>query len=333
MKALPTNFNIIFNETILNYLWELWTSIGLGSHSIPKINYIIDPESLLIFSCNIARYDPRLFDEIIDWLILNGKYINIQKLKIKQISYPGDVSDIISAIAKLVFSYTKDSRWKSIIFEKKSNQEIQPLFYFTNGKPIPVFKESDQIFLEYGLKRNKFKPTGNSNSIPKNYSSLPLMLRTVFGCNLRADILSELIVQDNLTTKQLSNMTGLSWPAVKDIIDDFILNGQISCNNVKNHKYYTLNQKNQLMKLLGISLPKQAKPKNLFGLFKTLIIIFEAVNNPYFLQLTQLGLESEWISIQQKTSNANVNISEFFNLKPHSNYYQEIANQLKTCFN
>ncbi len=329
MKALPTNFNIIFNETVLNYLWELWTSIGLGSHSIPKINYIIDPESLLIFSSNIARYDARLFDEIIDWLILNGKYINIQKLKIKLITYPSDNSKIIGAIAKLVFSYTKDSRWKSIIPLKCSENEIQSLFYLTNGKPIPVFSEKDQFFSEYGIKRNKFKPTGNSNPVPKNYSSLKLILRSVFGCNLRADILSEMLIQDNLTTSQLSDITGLSWPAIKDIIDDFILNGLVTCNSIKRHKYLSLNQKNNILKLSGVSAPRITKQLNLSALFKAVTIIFETVNSSYFSQLTPIGMESEWFNIQKKLINAHINISEFFRFSTNSNYFEDIVKQIK----
>ena len=43
--------------------------------------WIIDPEALLLFTCTLGRHEPRLFDEVLDWLQENGRFINILRLK------------------------------------------------------------------------------------------------------------------------------------------------------------------------------------------------------------------------------------------------------------
>ena len=39
------------------------------------------PEALLLFSLEVGRHDPRLFDEVLDWLALNESLISVQRLR------------------------------------------------------------------------------------------------------------------------------------------------------------------------------------------------------------------------------------------------------------
>ncbi len=68
-------------EVLLQFLWRQWSALGVAGYTQTPDPWLIDPEALLLFSLPIARHDPRLFDEIIDWLQLNGSLISLQRLQ------------------------------------------------------------------------------------------------------------------------------------------------------------------------------------------------------------------------------------------------------------
>ena len=68
-------------DNIFDFLWRQWSNLGIAGGTIPADTLVIDPEALFIFSLEFARYEPRLFDEILDWLVINGKWIDIQRLR------------------------------------------------------------------------------------------------------------------------------------------------------------------------------------------------------------------------------------------------------------
>lgn len=68
-------------DVLLNFLWRQWSALGVAGHTDAEDAWIIDPEALLLFTCTLGRYEPRMFDEMMDWLQENGSYINILRLK------------------------------------------------------------------------------------------------------------------------------------------------------------------------------------------------------------------------------------------------------------
>ena len=94
-------------------------------------------------------------DEITDWLTINGEYINVQRLSALQLKYIFNAGPQLSAVAAYL-SQNKEYGLKwSTLSGKYKNKEQQILFYTLLGKPIPVSKEPDKIFLSKGLLRNK----------------------------------------------------------------------------------------------------------------------------------------------------------------------------------
>jgi hypothetical protein len=39
-----------------------------------------DPEALIVFTLEIARADPRLFDELMDWMLCNESLLSVRRL-------------------------------------------------------------------------------------------------------------------------------------------------------------------------------------------------------------------------------------------------------------
>ena len=66
---------------LLTFLWRQWSALGLLGESGGEEDWVIDPESLLVFSLEIGRYEPRLFDEILAWLKVNGQWLDTPRLR------------------------------------------------------------------------------------------------------------------------------------------------------------------------------------------------------------------------------------------------------------
>jgi hypothetical protein len=63
-------------ENVLDFLWRQWSALGIVGGARTEDVWAIDPEALLIFSLEMSRYEPRLFDEVLDWMVVNGKWID-----------------------------------------------------------------------------------------------------------------------------------------------------------------------------------------------------------------------------------------------------------------
>lgn len=80
MTTSVTKFRNEFTERVQNFIWRQWCQMGVAG-SVPEGDqWVIDPEPLLAFTSDVARHDARMFDEVLDWLVTNGHWINTQRL-------------------------------------------------------------------------------------------------------------------------------------------------------------------------------------------------------------------------------------------------------------
>jgi len=56
------NFRDSFLEEMLRFLWRQWSALGVLGEADIEDEWAIDPEALFVFSVELARYEPRLFD-------------------------------------------------------------------------------------------------------------------------------------------------------------------------------------------------------------------------------------------------------------------------------
>ena len=70
-----------FDRSVTEFLWRQWVQLGLSGEMPQADTWAIDPEALLAITIRVGGRDPRLFDEVLDWLSLNGKLISVQRLK------------------------------------------------------------------------------------------------------------------------------------------------------------------------------------------------------------------------------------------------------------
>ncbi len=67
-------------KTLVEFAWSQWAQMGLFASADRRDAWAQDPEALLVFTLHVARRESRLFDEVLDWLRLNGRLLSGRRL-------------------------------------------------------------------------------------------------------------------------------------------------------------------------------------------------------------------------------------------------------------
>src|SRR5260370_29611378 len=79
------------------FAWRQWAQVGLSANIPGSDNWAIDPEALILFTIDVARRDPRLFDGMLDWLVSNRRLLTMQRLRNLALRFPVD-PDLVRAV-------------------------------------------------------------------------------------------------------------------------------------------------------------------------------------------------------------------------------------------
>jgi hypothetical protein len=232
-----------FQENIFHFLWQQWSTLGVAGVAESKDDRIIDPEALLLFSLSACRYEPRLFDEIIDWLFLNGQFINVQRLQQIQKKYDFRCGPQISAIAELL---SKKSRYKlkwAGLAKKYYQQPAEPLFFSKDGTalPCPEDKDANPEFINHGLRRGQINLRGYSQSFDLHSPAcLLLRLRALLGINARAEILCLLASEKEIHPSEAARRTAYYQKTIQTTLVEMAQSGVVLTRTSKKEKFYRL---------------------------------------------------------------------------------------------
>ncbi len=280
-------------EHLLQFLWRQWTAIGVAGYGEGDENRVIDPEALLLFSVSIARYDQRLFDEIIDWLNKNERFINVQRLRTILKKEGFQSSAVMSAVAGLINSTKSGIKWKGLAEMQHPTTQQKNLFYLKSGQPLPVVGEKDSLFLEYGFLRNPIQSRGMSNVFsPKNIPNLLLQLRALVGINSRSEVLLYLMINKKGTIRDIADQIYYAWRSIQDVLYEMGHSSIVSFPKAKKGRIYYLDAD----PLLNILLHSNEHPIQWIcwpALFRVLEIIWDKLNDIQFLQSSTLEQSAE----------------------------------------
>ncbi len=244
MKKPLQLFRDDFLSAILRFLWREWTALGVaGHHEEPPVQHVIDPEALLLFTCSLGRYDQRLFDEVLDWLTQNGRFINIQRLRniMKHESFHG--GEVLTAVAGWLSGQGYPVKWKLLARTHPSPRKAHPLFFLFDGRPLPACGEADAGFHDNGLIRDSFTLRGYSRLFPSdNATCLFFRLRALMGVNVHADLLSFLLLKTTSYPREASREMHYSQKTVHDAMSDMECSGIIQSTKLGRERvYYVVN--------------------------------------------------------------------------------------------
>jgi hypothetical protein len=171
-----------FSNRLLDFAWGQWAQMGLLAPSSRHDEWVADPEALLLLSFELGRDEPRLFDEVLDWLLVNARLISTQRLR--NLSRDGE-DQALSGAAIGWLSQQRRKMARPAAIDHGAAKGAEPLFLESGGRP----KRPDPAFLEHGLLKAWTEPRRRSGHpslhAPINFA---LRLRSLLGVGARAEV-------------------------------------------------------------------------------------------------------------------------------------------------
>jgi len=227
------DFRNLFLENILNFLWRQWSTLGVLGQARTKDPWLYDPEPMLLFTLEMARYEPRLFDEVVDWLIVNNKWIDMQRLRgiLREKDEIG--RNLLGAVAAFLANQGNERKWNNLSQFCKSHVSNIPnnpesFFCEKNGKSHPLTKTSDPSFLTYGFNRPQLRVRRMTRRVPiTSHNTLRFLLRALFGLGSRAECLAYLLTHDAGHPSEIAKRIGISARGTQDALIELSRSGLI----------------------------------------------------------------------------------------------------------
>lgn len=66
---------------LLDFAWRQWSQVEVSASVSGEDRWAVDPEALVLFTIGLRRWDPRLFDEMLDWIARNHGLLSMQRLR------------------------------------------------------------------------------------------------------------------------------------------------------------------------------------------------------------------------------------------------------------
>lgn len=175
---------------LLGFLWNEWSQLGVLGRVARPSPWTQDLEALLVMSLEVARADPRLFDEILDWLVVNEQLLSVRRLR----TLAGGAPE--PSLAAAVLAWLAQHRPKARFSGAGEAAAATPRrrLFFDAGFPI---RSMDEAFAGHGWERPALAPSGKS-SAPDLRAPIAfgLRLRRLFGPGVRAEAVRYLLTAE-----------------------------------------------------------------------------------------------------------------------------------------
>ncbi len=168
--------------------WDQWSQLGVSA-AAPKRREerAVDPEALLVFTLEIGRGDPRLFDEVLDWLALNEPLISVHRLR-NLCTGPAGRALVDASLAWTA----RERRRERLAATKRTTKrpELEALFPSLSTPNTDL----DPAFSRHGLARAPLTRSGKSQP-PRLHDPIcfALRLRRLLGVGVRAEVIRTLL--------------------------------------------------------------------------------------------------------------------------------------------
>ncbi len=292
MNPSLTEFRDNYRELLLSFLWRQWSALGVAGHSRSDDQWIIDPEALLVLTCTLGRHEPRLFDEVIDWLQANGAFINILRLRriLRTEKFAG--GGILAAVAGLMSRGAEVLKWKKLAESEEPAVSPEGLFFAKDGHALPILGDPDPHFARYGLKRGPLRLRGYSQPFrPTERTNLLLQLRALFGINVRCEIVLYLLTHEAAHPSRIARDAYFFARAVQNTLVEMSRSGIVHLRSSGREKHYWLKAEHWAVLLnRDEQFPKWVTWPPLFSALER---IWLKLNDPKVLTLDPLLQSSE----------------------------------------
>jgi hypothetical protein len=229
-------------EDLLDLLWQQWGLLGVAGHGNREPDWIVDIEALVLVTTSLGRTEPRMFDEMLDWLWANAQCVNVQRLRNIRKKFPLGDARALAAIAEWLSTRTTLSKWKplaTVMLESKSSPE--PFFAVQEGETQAMYGELDPVFLKHGYARGPIERREMSRPPnPRRAAALSWKLRSLFGVQARCEFIQWLLTHDSGHPAEIARATYYFSRTVEDTLRELAGSGLVHSTQSGREKKYWL---------------------------------------------------------------------------------------------
>ncbi len=314
---LPIEFREALIDRILAFLWRQWSALGVLGESGAEDDWVIDPEPLLVFSLDIGRYEPRLYDEILAWLLVNGQWLDMARLKRILEKQNRETVQVAGAAFQFALSKGNKRKWQNItqfcvsMYKKQSGQVyIEPLFKERSGKshPLAVGDQVEPNFLLFSLNRPKINIQKEAKEVPVNASAnLRFLLRSLFGIGAKSESILYLLTHEGARPREIADAVGLFWLGIHQTLLDLARSGLVLTRSRGRKVEYWVSHRKWWDFLASLNIEETPEPKwlNWSAIFSALSVAWKAVDEMAF------GTESDYMKSSKLQDSLEIIAQEF----------------------
>jgi hypothetical protein len=208
---------------VVDLLWAQWTELGVGGTKGTSSS-IVDPEALLAATSLFGRYEPRLFDEVLDWLAAHSDLLDVTRLRrASNIHRLGD-KRLLAVLVDFMRERSSSDKWSGAADRALAGEETepyapQPLFRTPDGGALPTPGTPDAFFASHGFERPDLTLRGLSvPPDPRRPTLARLRLRALTGQGVRAEVLLYLSTHDHAHGRLVAERTAFSQRQVAEYL-------------------------------------------------------------------------------------------------------------------
>jgi hypothetical protein len=238
MENLLKDFRKSFSDRVIRLLWQQWSALGVAGYEESNVPWLFDPEALLLFSTLTARDDPRLFDEVMDWLDQNASWLNLQRINHLRKNNSLGEPTILAAIGEHLSKRAEHRKWRVFPTTAKCPKTgASPLF-----PGVPHYGATDIIFQKWGWLRSPLIHRSLSGRPrPHRASTFLFTLRSLFGRQSRAEIIAWLLANESGHPAEIARQTAYFEKSVQTVLNELELSGHIRSFRIGREKHFSLN--------------------------------------------------------------------------------------------
>lgn len=219
------------------FAWDQWAQLGVLASTNRRDQAAADPEALLLFTFEVGRSDPRLFDETLDWLLTNERLVSIQRLR--NLCRGDDDRDLVEGA--LLWVARQQSRFRAKPTARESAREPRPLFYDVARQ----VREPDEAFLAVGLLKPATEPSGKSRAPdPDTPINFAFRMRHLFGLGTRAEVVRYLVTAPvtDASALEIADAAGFAKRNVNETLTSLVASRTVTAYEHGNERRYNVDR-------------------------------------------------------------------------------------------
>ena len=222
------------SDRLVAFAWDEWAQMGLLATPHRHSPWAQDPEALILFTLEVTRAEPRLFDELMDWALVNESLLSVRRLRTLCV----DETD--RALTAAVLGWLARQRPRARLSSRgPASPTATPQPLFRSEGPV---SETDEDFAAAGLLRPPLNPSHKSGPPdPTAPINLAFRLRQILGVGIRAEVIRILLTTEApwVNAQTLARSTGYAKRNVHDALAGLSAAGVVSAFTVGNEQRYT----------------------------------------------------------------------------------------------